>query len=220
MTYKPLPFRATKLRRHYFPVLYFDADHIKPLNGKSILFRPSDTQRWKWATKGARALRHPHGAYHADPIPVMCVVEMLMRIDIHSKIEAKELTELLNEDYKDFTWNPNHVGRILSHIYDSQEKSNAPKWGRYGPLWRHKGSKNRGGSWVYYLYPERETYIWLAKIFQRLIDFNYAVIRKERATRTRANYGYTFPDHILWDPEYKGDTRNVPITAGIVFRQI
>lgn len=220
MTYKPLPFRATPLRRHYFPVLYFDADHIKPLNNKSILFRASDTQRWKRATKGAQALRHPRGAYHADPVSVMCVVEMLMRIDIHSYIIAKDLAQLLNEDYKDFIWAPLNVGKMLGHIFDAVEKTNAPKWGRYGPIWRHKGKKPIQGTWVYYLYPDRETYIWLAKLLQRLIDFNYQVIRKERATKTRANYGHQFPAHILWDAEFKGDTRNVPITKGIVFRQL
>jgi hypothetical protein len=220
MTYKPHPFRATKLRRHYFPTLYFDADHVKPLNGKSILFRPADTQRWKWATKGARALRHPRPAHHSDPITMMCLIEMLMRIDVHSEFTAGDLVPLLDEDYKDFMWSPGQVGIMLGTLYRNQEKSGAPTWGQYGALWRHKGVRPRQGTLTYCLYPERETYLWLAKLLQRLIDFNYQVIRKERKLHARVNYNNKFPEQVLWDPEWKGDTRHLPITAGIVFKQI
>lgn len=217
MTYNPTPFRGTELRRHYFPSLYFDADHVKPLNGKSILFHNKDITRWKWATKGARALRHPRPAHHSDPITVMCVVEMLMKIDVHSRFNAAELTELMNQDYKDFIWHPHQVGMMLDHIYKAQEKSGAPRFGEYTTLWKTKGYRPKKGVAAYCLYPARETYIWLAKILQRLIDFNYEVIRKERATKTRAIYGFKFPEHVLWD---KKDPRKTPITAGIVFRQI
>lgn len=217
MTYNPTPFRGTELRRHYFQSLYFDADHVKPLNGKSILFRNKDIMRWKTATKGARALRHPHPAHHSDPISVMCVVEMLMKIDIHSRFHAVELTQLMNEEYKDFIWHQHQVGWILMHIYKAQEKSGAPKFDQWKTLNQQKGVRPHKGAFAYCLYPARETYIWLAKILQRLIDFNYEVIRKERATRSRVNYQNRFPEHILWDKE---DPRKTPITAGIVFRQI
>jgi hypothetical protein len=147
---------------------------------------------------------------------MMLAVDALMKIDVHSKITAKTLAPLMDKWYHDYRWDARQVGRMLRNIADNREKSGCPKWGK----WDAFSVFRNNGFWEYSLYPARETYIWLAKIRLRLELLSRSIVRTERRQKSRAVFKPVFDGRCMWDPEWLGDTRDVPITDGIVFRQL
>lgn len=208
------PFRKTKLRTHHFPSLYFDADFVKPLKGDR-LFSESTTKEWDKACKGMKALRHPIPANQSDPLYLMMLVDMLMKIEVHADITSRGLTDLLNSYYRDIHWDVRQVGRMMRTIYDCQSKTSAPTFG----TWKALNSFRGDAEYHYSLWPDRETYVWLARVRMNLETSTRTLIRKERRLGLRAIFGNDFNTRFINDPKDPNDHSDEKITEGIVYRQ-
>lgn len=190
-------FRNSLLQAHAHQRLYYDADHVKPLSGTQ-LFNPNIVRRWSMSAVGVRRLRHPDKCDPHDPLYMMLIVDALMRIDIHSQINSNNFCVFLNEWYPDVIWNHLPVAKLLTVLYQNQEKSGAPKIDGLYPLVRTERMDYK----VYALIPERETYIWLGKMRERLHKYMHHVLLMEYRYRVRNSSQSVFPKECLWDPKF------------------
>lgn len=67
----------------------------------------------------AHTLAHPTPAGYYDPLSIMCVVDLLLRLEHDTIIRARDLAKLLTSEYPHFTWPGIVAGRIMSDLAEA-----------------------------------------------------------------------------------------------------
>lgn len=149
---------------------YFSREKLKT----DKLFGTKQVQRW---ANQANTMRHAQPAGRQDPLSIMLVIDLLMRLEPETEVRARDLAEILNEEYKDIWWDAITTGRIMTNLMTIVEQyCTAPVGQRVLEC-----EKDRDG-FYYLLIPSVPNWIFLGEMRERIGVLAREVIQEEEAT--------------------------------------
>lgn len=173
-------------RQRKYPNLSDAQPRLQPNGGGD--YRPSANE-WREPPEGptkhqrdafrrqAENLAHPSPAGYYDPLSIMCVTDLLLRLEHDSFIRSRHLANLLDIEYRQLSWPSVVVGHILSDLAEAAAASGISP----APIER---DLTKGGN-RYIVRTDPGSWQWLVAVRARLGELAEAVVREEQGIGAR-----------------------------------
>jgi hypothetical protein len=152
---------------------YFSREKL----GTNRLFTEYQIKKWSGQ---ARNLRHAQAAGRQDPLSIMLVLDLLLRIEPEYEIRARDVTDLLSVEHPDIWWDSVTTGRILTKLKEVIDQYCTAEAGRR-PL---EMETDRDGAY-YVMVPSISNWIMLGEMRERMGTLAEQVIENENAEHAR-----------------------------------
>lgn len=119
-----------------------------------------------------QTLVHPTPAGYFDPVTIMSVLDMLLRLEHDTTVRPRDLVPLLQQHYPNLIWKPIVVGRVMSDLCEAASAQANPPLTKAMSFGGHR----------YAITVDAESWSWLLKAREGMAQLAKRTIEIERAT--------------------------------------